>query len=233
MSFHFADIARQAASDRQISADEILQLRRAGWADGAISREEADAIFAAQRAISAPDKEWSDFFVEAICQYVLHGTPPKGYASEPETAWLIEQVRRDERVCSMAELELLVQIFEKAQNVPDTLKSFVLWETEKAVLSGTGPTRCGGELSNTHVTETECTILRRVIFAAASDGPAAVSCGEAEMLFRIKDATLASANADAFQTLFVQGVGNYLLGFASSGATDQSRACARTGTFRR
>jgi hypothetical protein len=35
------------------------------------------------------------------------------------------------------------------------------------------------------------------------------------MLFRLKDATLHDGNCAEFQRLFVQGVGNYLLGFAS------------------
>ncbi|MES2699345.1 MAG: hypothetical protein V4647_07025 [Pseudomonadota bacterium] len=45
MSVHFADLTRQAALDGAIADDEVLALRRSGWADGAIAREEAEAIF--------------------------------------------------------------------------------------------------------------------------------------------------------------------------------------------
>ncbi|GAA0266129.1 hypothetical protein GCM10009127_01950 [Alteraurantiacibacter aestuarii] len=218
MTAQFADFTRQAAVDGAISDDEILQLRAAGWANGTITREEASAIFSLQRAIADRTPVWSDFFVEAIKEYVLNGTEPRGYASDSEAGWLIVEIERDGHLCSMTELQLLVEITDKACNVPEALKYFVLREIERAVLTGVGPTRDGGELSNTHVTPSECTIMRRVIFGQASDRPAAVSQREAEMLFRLKDATLEAANAPEFMELFVQGVGNYLMGFASPSA---------------
>ncbi len=216
MSMHFADIARSAATDGGISSEEILAMRRAGWADGKMTRAEAESVFAAQHAVANPSAEWSDFFVEAIQQHVLEGSEPRGYASEEEASWLVDQVKADGRVCSMTELELLTRIIEKAQNIPETLKAYVLEVIEAEVLTGTGPTRDGGELSDTHVSEAECKLLRRVVFGQASDRPAAVSRREAEMLFRIKDASEHAANAPEFKRLFVQGVGNYLMGFAGS-----------------
>jgi len=214
MSMHFADIARDAASDGGISSDEILAMRQAGWADGKMTRAEAQAIFAAQHAATNPSVEWSDFFVEAIQQHVLEGSEPRGYASEEEAHWLVDQVKADGRVCSMTELELLTRIIEKAQNVPEVLKAYVLEVIEAEVLTGTGPTRAGGELSDTHVSQGECSLIRRVVYGQASDRPAAASRREAEMLFRIKAATEHAANAPEFKRLFVQIVGNYLMGFA-------------------
>lgn len=215
MTAHFADFTRQAAADGAISDEEVLALRQAGWADGHILREEAEAIFALQHALTAPTETWSDFFVEALRTYVLHGSEPRGHASEEEAEWLIRMVEADGKVCSLTEFELLVQVIEKGSNVPDRLKFYVLDVLEVAVLHGTGPTRCGGELSDRYVTEAEASILRRVVFGTASDRPGAVSKREAEMLFRLKDATLEDANHPEFQRIFVQGVGNYLLGFAS------------------
>ena len=224
MSMHFANIAQQAAADGGISAEEILDMRRAGWADGKMTREEAEAVFTAQHAASNPSAEWSDFFVEAIQHYVLEGSEPRGYASEEEAAWLISQVKADGKVCSMTELEALTRIIEKGQNVPASLKNYVLEVLESEVMEGTGPTRDGGELSDTHVSEAECKLIRRVIFGQAGDRPAGVSRSEAEMLFRIKDATEHAANAPEFKRLFVQGVGNYLMGFsAASGQISRQR----------
>lgn len=218
MSFHFADIARQAASDRVISSEEILELRRAGWADGSIGHEEAHALFKAQDALAEPSTEWTDFFIEALRNYVLEGAEPRGYVSDDVARWLITQIENDGRICSMAELELLVQIVEKASNVPELLKTFILDVIEEEVMTGTGPTRCGGDLADSHVTSTEAQILRRVIFGQGGETPAGVSRSEAEMLFRIKDATTTMGNAPEFARLFVQGVGNYLMGFASGSA---------------
>ena len=54
MTAQFADITRQAAVDGAISDAEVLDLRRAGWADGTILREEAEALFAADQAVANP-----------------------------------------------------------------------------------------------------------------------------------------------------------------------------------
>lgn len=55
--------------------------------------------------------------------------------------------------------------------------------------------------------------MRRVIFASGGHGPAAVSRFDAEMLFRIKDATLGHDNAAEWAPLFIDGIANYLRGF--------------------
>jgi len=224
MTAHFADLTMKVTSDGAVSDAEVAALRASGWADGTIAREEAEAVFALQQATTEPTPVWSDFFVEALRNFVLNAAAPRGYASDEEAGWLIRMVEADGKVCSMTELELLVQVIERGLNVPDALKTYVLQVLEAAVLTGTGPTRDGGELSDTHVTEAEAKLLRRVVFGSASERPAAVSRNEAEMLFRLKDATLHQANAPEFQRIFVQGVGNYLMGFASQSAhVDRAR----------
>lgn len=213
MTTQFIAIAESAAADGQITADELLSLRREGWGDGIIIRAEADALFALNSALQDRSAEWTDFFVEAIGEFVLNGTEPRLQCSLEEAEWLIGQIDSDGKVDSMAELETLVRILERAENTPDRLKNYVLEQVERAVLTGTGPTRCGGDLSATHISAAECRIVRRVIFASGGHGPAAVTRYDAEMLFRLKDATLAEENADAWDDLFVDGVANFLKGF--------------------
>jgi hypothetical protein len=77
MTTQFIDIAQRAAADGQITADELLALRREGWGDGIITREEAEALFAVNTALRDRGTEWCDFFVEAIGEFVLNGTPPR------------------------------------------------------------------------------------------------------------------------------------------------------------
>ncbi|GAA4047623.1 hypothetical protein [Parerythrobacter jejuensis] len=218
MSVQFADLARAVAEDGRIAPDEILSLRRLGWGDGIMTREEAEAIFAINRQITLPGNDWVDFFVEAIGEFVLNGTDPKGMCDEREADWLIRAFDHDGKLETMAELETLVRIIERARNVPDALKHYTLEQIEQAVLYGEGPTRCGGDLSATHLSAAECALLRRVIFASGGHGPAAVSRFDAEMLFRIKDATLDATNAPEWQDLFVDGTANYLRGFSAANA---------------
>ena len=225
MTTHFTELARAAAADGKVSNEEVLALRRQGWGDGIIVREEAEALFALNNALEERSEEWSDFVVEAIGEYVLNGTEPKRQCSEEEARWLIAQIDHDGVMESIVELETLVRIIERAENVPGLLKDYVIEQVEKEVLTGTGPTRCGGELSGAHITAAEAKILRRVIFASGGYGPAAVSRFEAEMLFRLKDATLAEENAAEWDEVFLDGVSNYLRGFALQNAQlDHSRA---------
>lgn len=75
MTTHFTELAQRAAADGQVTSQEVLALRRQGWGDGIIVREEAEALFALNNALDVRDEEWCDFFVEAIGEFVLNGTP--------------------------------------------------------------------------------------------------------------------------------------------------------------
>lgn len=225
MTTHFSDLAKAAAADGMVDPQEVLALRRQGWGDGIIARDEAEALFALNNALDERGEEWCDFFVEAIGEFVLNGTQPRLQCDDTEARWLIEQIDHDGAVDSVVELETIVRIIERAENVPSLLKDYVLAQIEKEVLTGTGPTRCGGELSDTHITSTEAKILRRVVFASGGYGPAAVRRFEAEMLFRLKDATLPEENAPEWEDLFLDAVSNYVRGFALKNAQlDHGRA---------
>jgi hypothetical protein len=212
MSMHFRDLAAQAAAAGRIGAEEILELRRAGWADGKMDPDEAETLFHANDHLPDTSVEWCDFFVEALSEFIVNTVAPKGYVDEGMADELIERIDRDGRVGTLAELELLVRVSEKAIAVPAALKAYALKQLEDAVLNGDGPTR-RGTLDPSGVNAGECALLRRLIFAPGSDRPAAVSKTEAEMLFRIKDLTLYETNAPEWETLFVQGAANFLLGF--------------------
>lgn len=224
MTLHFRALAEQAAKDCAISAQEILELRRAAWPDGRIDPEEAEAIFLLNDKIAEPTPEWSDFFVEALVEFVVNGTEPRAHVSPDNARWLIERVSHDGKVESLTELELLVRVLEKALSAPDDLRMFVLEQIEREVLTGNGPTRCGGTLNPGNVTEAECALIRRTIFASGGDRPAGVSQREAEMLFRVKDATLGADNAPTWERLFVQGVGSYLQGWNGTKGISRERA---------
>jgi hypothetical protein len=224
MSMQFRDLAEQAKADGTISADVILGLRREGWSDGKIDQAEAEALFAANDHFTEATPEWTSFFIEALTEFVVNGGEPRGYVDDIKADWLASHIDHDGRLETLAELELLVRIMEKALRVPPEMRSYALDQIEQAVFKGTGPTRDGGELLSGCVSASECALLRRMIFAAAGDRPAAVSKAEAEMLFRIKDASLESDNAPEWELLFVQGVANFLMGFGGNEPLSQQRA---------
>jgi hypothetical protein len=86
MSMHFRELASKVAADGAITADEVLSLRREGWGDGRIVPDEAEALFAINDALAAPSAEWSDFFVEALGEFIVQQVEPKGYVSQAATA---------------------------------------------------------------------------------------------------------------------------------------------------
>lgn len=223
MSMEFGNLATAAAGDGTPSAGDILELRRLGWADGKMDPDEAEGLFTANDACTDPTPEWGDFFVEALANFIVNTVEPKGYVDDEMADELIARVDRDGRVGTMAELELLITVSERALNVPERLKAYVLKQVEDAVLHGDGPTR-GGALDPGGINAAECALLRRLIFAPGSDRPAAVRKREAEMLFRIKDQTLYDVNAPEWEKLFVQGVANFLFAFGGHEPLDPARA---------
>ena len=224
MTMHFHALADQAAADGVISPQEILALRQAGWSDGKMTTEEAEALFAVNDRVADRSPEWCDFFIEAVSELLVNGLEPRGYVTEEQAAWLIARLDHDGRLDSLTELELLVKVIERALNVPDSIKDYALHQIEQAVLTGQGPTRDGGMLEKGNVTAAEVRLIRRVIFAQAGDKPAAVSQREADMLFRLKDAALGAANAPEWKQLFVQGVGNYLMALSTYQPLSRDRA---------
>jgi len=210
MTYQFRTLAEQAQADGAITATEILSLRREGWADGRIEPAEAEALFVLNDHLAERTGEWVDFFVEALSEFVLAGGNPRGFISEDQAEWLIGRMDRSGQVETMAELELLARLFDKAERVPERLKGYALAQVEQIVLTGTGPTRDGGMVEAARITPAECRLLRRFIFSFAGDTAAGVSRAEAEMLFRLKDATLGADNAPEWTDLFVQGVANHL-----------------------
>jgi hypothetical protein len=223
MTFQFEQFSAAVRAGGNITALDTQALRHWAWADGMLSQRDAQALFELNAHAGSKDPEWIAFFTEAVCDFVIDGSEPKGYVSEKDALWVIEEIDKDGRVESAGELELLVKLAEKAVDLPNVLKFYALDQIERIVISGEGPTREGDVLRNT-VTAAEANLLRRLIFASGSHGPAIVSREEADMLFRIKDACLESNNAPEWEKLFVQGVANHLQGFSAYTPLTRERA---------
>ncbi|WP_373486648.1 hypothetical protein [Blastomonas sp.] len=200
------DLSAMIRDARAIGPDETLALRRAVWPDGQISADEANILFDLNRTSAARSAEWVDFFVEAITAYLVEQVAPRGYVSDDNAAWLISQIDHDGHVDTLAELELIAKVMERAENVPEPLKRYALTQIADAVIDGTGPTRCGNSLKPGSIGTAEVAMLRRVLYAQAGLSPAHIGREEAELLFRLKDATLDGDNAPEWQTLFVQAL---------------------------
>lgn len=204
-----------AFADRKaITRQELRDLRAEVWGDGSVSAPEAEKLFDMNRSVE-PSIEWMDFFVEAICEFMLSQGEPRGYVTEDESTWLLHHVSQEGQIANHAELELIVKLLERAEYAPTALRRFALGAIEQTVLTGEGPTRQGQPVEAPRIDDAEVSVIRRLIFAPASDGPAKVSAAEAELLFRLKDATLGQDNSPEWKKLFVQGIANHLMAHQS------------------
>jgi hypothetical protein len=203
---------------------DVLKLRRNYGDDGSITAEEADVIFALNNACPVQDPAWAECFVETITDYLVEQAEPQGYLTTENMQWLIERIGRDGRVDSKTELDLLVNVLDKARWAPQSLVRYALEQVKHAVLSGTGPLRSGKKLDVGIVTEPDVHLLRRILYAAASDGSIAVTRTEAEVLFEIDETTAGRDNHPAWTDLFVKAIANCVM--AASGYAPPAREVA-------
>jgi hypothetical protein len=224
MSFSFSDFSAALKAGAPVTADDVLALRRWVWPDGVISAPEAELLFTLNRTAHDTAPEWDDFFVEAISEYVLNAAEPHPYVDDATAGWLIGEIEHDGAPAGSRELELIVKILEKALNAPASLKAWALREIEQSILTGEGATRRDGPLRPGIVDEAEVKLLRRLVFAPGGDGALTVGDDEAEMLWRIKDATLHADNAPGWKQLFVQALGDHLMAWTNYRPLDRAEA---------
>ena len=198
-------------SKNKITAEDVTMLRREVFADGVVSRGEAEALFALDQTARDKCDEWAPFFVEAVTDYIVHQEKPEGYISEQNADWLVRIVSRDGMVDSRTELELLVHVLEEAKSSPGQLSAYALEQVAHAVVDGKGPLMQGGSLVPGHIAKAEVDLLRRILYAYGGDGNIAISKVEAEVLFRINDRTAAAENDPSWNDLFVKAIANYVM----------------------
>lgn len=203
---------------------DVLKLRRNYYDDGSISADEADIIFALNDACPVQDPAWADCFVETITDYLVEQAEPQGYVTADNAAWLMQRIAQAGKVDSKTELDLLVNVLDKARWSPQSLVRFALDQVKDAVLSGVGPLRSGKKAEPGVVTEADVALLRRILFGAGSDGSVAVTKAEAEVLFEIDAATVDHDNHPAWTDLFIKAIANCVM--AASGYSPPPREVA-------
>jgi len=206
---------------------DVLKVRRNYYDDGIITAEEADAIFALNDACPVQDPAWADCFVETITDYLVEQAEPRGYLTAENAQWLIERIAGDGRVETKTELELLVNVLDKARWAPQSLVRFALDQVRIAVIEGSGPLRSGKALEPGRVCEAEVDLLRRILHSFGGDGNIAVTRPEAEVLFDIDAATAGADNHPGWTDLFVKAIASCVMAASGYAAPPREIALAR------
>jgi hypothetical protein len=115
----FFDRRRQAVNalcaGAGITEANVTGLRREVFADGEVTRSEADALFAAERAPGEKCAAWTPFFVEAMTDHVVWQARPTGIVNAAQGEWLLEQA---DSTCTLNALAALINVLAEAHRVP-------------------------------------------------------------------------------------------------------------------
>ena len=201
----------EISSRGSIRDSDVTAMRRAFNEDGAISTSEAEALLSLNSACRVTDPTWSPFFIEALTDYIVHQSEPDGYIVVDKADWLLARISRDGHIATNTELELLINVIDRARWSPPSLAAFALAQVRDAVISGIGVTRAGQMLKPGMIGQNEIDLVRRVLYAFASDGSIAVTRAEAEVLIAINKALAHGKSSPAWTELFVKAVGASVL----------------------
>ena len=113
------ELKKELLADGVIDAAEVAQLKEVLYADGVIDKEEADFLFDLNDA-----PEWTAFFTQAICDFLLKDEVSPGEIDADEEAWLIAKVNNDGQV-DEAEKALLRAIKAQAKSFPAGLEALL------------------------------------------------------------------------------------------------------------
>jgi hypothetical protein len=190
-------IARSAITDA-----DVMKLRAATYADGRISPEEAEALFALNDAAKTSTRAWNNYFIEAITDFLVNQAEPMGYVTVENAHWLMDRVDHDGHVDTRTELELVINVIDRARWAPEALVRFALVQVRDCVISGTGVLRSGAELVTGEI-------------------------AEAEVLFDINDAVSGGTPNAAWTDLFVKAIANAVMSVSSYAVPAREEALRR------
>ena len=105
-------------ADGVVDAAEVVQLETLLLADGVIDREEADALFEINDAVSgnANDASYDDFFVKAIASHILEDEETPGVIDIAEGDWLASKIEGDGTIDAL-EQRLLIHLETESQSI--------------------------------------------------------------------------------------------------------------------
>ena len=100
---------------RKVTAQDVAWLRREVFAEGEVTREAAEELFAVARAGMSNAPEWTELFVELITDHVVWQSRPTGIVTDEDAKWL---VGRADACRSVEALAALVNVLAEAHRAP-------------------------------------------------------------------------------------------------------------------
>jgi hypothetical protein len=204
------ELDQNLRSTGRIDASHAMQLRRMIYSKGNVTKHDAEVLFKLDRACSKKDPAFAALFVEALTDYFVWQTEPKGYVTAEQAKYLIENVTFDGHVSVKTELELVLNVVHWARQVPEELTMLVLDAVRESVMLSRESV-FGANRPQCAIGAGDVAILSKAVHAPAGDGSLLITRREADMLFALNDATEAGHNDPAWTDFFVRAIANHLL----------------------
>lgn len=189
-------LTERLSADARITAEEALDLRRAIFPDGVISREEAEVLISLEAKVANTDTEWAQTFVEALTDHMLGAGQYPGHVTDADVSWL--EARFGGAGARETEIAVLLKLMERAESTPPRLSAFTRERLSKL-------------LAGAPIGAAETELVRRCLYAAGGDGATWVTEDEARWLFEIDAESDGRANHPSWGDLFVKAVMNHLM----------------------
>ena len=211
-----------------ILAADVLSLRQDIYGcTSEISKIKAEEIIKLDRECAIQDPSWQDFYIEAVTDYIVEQSEPRGYITVQNAAWLISQLEEGGRVQTARGMELLAHILDRSRWSPTGLVQFALKQIKLTVLEGGGQVRDGRALQSGMIGEVEVELIRRILFAFGGDGNIAISKAEAEILFDLNEQSSEMENHPSWTDLFAKSIANYVMGASGYRVPSRQEALRR------
>jgi hypothetical protein len=207
---HGTDIIDAIIARKTITSTDVDWLRREIFQDGATDDIEAEAVFRLDEECTDKDESWPPLYVDALTDYFIWQTTPRGYVDDAHAHYLMQRIVRDNRIESGTELELLCNVMHWAESCPAELAEFVLFAVRESVLNPDDAAYGRGRRPKV-IDPVDVELIKRAIYAPATLGGITVTRLEAEIIFDLNDATVDSENHPSWKELFVYAIGNHLM----------------------
>lgn len=116
-------IRKEIVASGSITSSDISALRTIVYSNGRVNKEEAEFLFQLRKELNDLGNlmAWDNFFIQAICDFILDDDRSPNAVDEVEATWLIEQIGED-GVIDDVEERLLKRLSKEAKNFPNNLK---------------------------------------------------------------------------------------------------------------
>ena len=117
------DIRKAIVASGSITASDVVALRDIVYTDGKVEQDEAEFLFKLRKELNDMGnlKEWNNFFIQAICDFILDDERSPEAINDLEATWLIEQIGED-GIIDDVEQKLLKRLRKEAKRFPSGLQ---------------------------------------------------------------------------------------------------------------